>query len=235
MNTKKYLNILATTPLVLVIVVLLIGQATPSKAVSSPQRIVFVGDSITIGQSLGDSTKALTSKIQKRNTNWFVRNYSFIGASASGEGSFNGSLSKPAVDPYAVSALYGELSGGVYAIFIGASDWLNGVATSSFKQKYANFLDVISTKFLFIPPKIVCVTPIWQPLEKNPNTVGIYLSEYRTIIKNECQARNMPIIDGLSLIPNIAGYYVDEVYPNSSGYSIFATRLYGKLRLYIPE
>ncbi len=210
----------------MVLIVLVIGiifsvkNSMISSATTNTLLLTLAGDSIGEGIFALDSTKTLPSELEKINPSWFIRNYSYSGSSLSGGQPFG--FFVPPINPFYTATLEGDAT----IILLGTNDWGYSVATGTFQQNYANFLNNLSASS---QSKIVCVTPIWRSNETQPNKLGSYLSEFRQIIQNECQVRNFPVIDGTNLVPHDLSYFADGLHPNALGYKEYAANLSIKL------
>jgi lysophospholipase L1-like esterase len=202
----------------LALYVLLALLVTPACSWAQNRVITFAGDSIMVGTSASQSRLAMIGRLTNLQPTWFVQNYSYGGASISGE-VFAG-VQIPAMDATAIANLDARDD----VILLGVNDWSFSNSLATFQTNYTNLLNTLAAS----PegaPKIICVTPIWNIGEGQPNANGNTLADFRTAITNVCTAAGYPVINGLPLVPNNAANFVDGTHPNDVGYSHYAPNL----------
>ena len=208
----------------LVVALVLIGllvvaliRATSPKLPPPRNNMTFAGDSIMQGVSATNATTTVVGRLTYIHPAWFIRNYSYAGASVTGLSAV------PAMNPSAIAEL---LEGDTDVVFLGTNDWSAAPPLAQFASAYGNFLDTLASA----PnkPKVICVTPIWRCEEEQnkSNAAGYTMAALRSAIATACHSRGDPVIDGLTLVPNDRSYYFDGcVHPNDRGYKYFASAL----------
>ena len=177
--------------------------------------MTFAGDSIMQGIGSTSEANTVVGRLTSLKPHWYIRNYSFGGASVSGGGGFS------AMDPSAVAKLLGD----TIVVFLGTNDWNNEIGESTFKTNYSNFISSLES----LHPLIVCVTPIWRSDEGTKNKAGYTIATLRADIRTICTRARHPVIDGLTLVPNNPSYYAywrgPFIHPNDDGYASYAANL----------
>ena len=199
------------------LLVMILMRATIPKLPPARSNITFAGDSIMQGVSATNATATVVGRLTYIHPAWFIRNYSYSGASVTGRSAV------PAMNPSAIAEL---LAGDTDVVFLGTNDWSAAPPLAKFASVYGNFLDTLANA----PnkPKVICVTPIWRCEEEGnkTNAAGYTIDALRGAIATACQNRGDPVIDGLKLVPNDRSYYFDGcVHPNDRGYRYFASAL----------
>jgi lysophospholipase L1-like esterase len=196
--------------------VVLIGATIP-KLPPARNNMNFAGDSIMQGVCATNATATVVGRLTYIHPTWFIRNYSYAGASVTGLPAV------PAMNPSAIAELFGADTD---VVFLGTNDWSGAPPLAKFASAYGNFLDTLAGA----PnkPKVICVTPIWRCEEEGnkSNAAGYTMDALRSAIATECHSRGDPVIDGLKLVPNDRSYYFDGcLHPNDRGYKNFASAL----------
>jgi lysophospholipase L1-like esterase len=183
--------------------------------------LVLVGDSITQGESSGDSRITLSSLLQARTKGlWYVNNYGH-----NGDG-----FSPNPFTAHVPDAFDAWSTGGRTIILLGTNDYARHMDLVAFGTAYTTFLNNVG----YFRPAPICVTPIWRVNETTVNQVGATLQDYRDAITVVCHAWGAPVIDGLTLIPHDPSYYADGLHPNAAGYNVMARNLVSALTPLIP-
>ncbi len=78
--------------------------------------------------------------------------------------------------------------------------------------------------------KLVCITPIWRgDHAARPRKTGTF-AEMIDMIAEEAAARSFTVVDGLTLVPPIREYYIDDfLHPNAHGFTQYTKNLAAKL------
>jgi lysophospholipase L1-like esterase len=199
------------------LLVLVITRVSTPKLPPPRNNMTFAGDSIMQGVSATKATATVVGRLTYIHPTWFIRNYSYAGASITGLSAV------PAMNPSAIAELLG---GDTDVVFLGTNDWSAAPPLAKFAGAYENFLDTLASA----PnkPKVICVTPIWRCEEERnkSNAAGYTMDALRSAIATACHTRGDPVIDGLRLVPNDRSYYFDGcVHPNDRGYKYFASAL----------
>ncbi len=179
------------------------------------RRYVAYGDSITQGYYASGIVHTYPDQVARRK-NWSVANMGFGG--------------EPTVP--ADGTAVGLLNGSVVTVAIGVNDWGQSKPLNTFASDYNGLLNAIRALQPQVP--LYCLTPIWTGLESLRNGQGLLVRDYRQAITALVRQRmatdpNLHLIDGLSLVPNQLGYYVDGVHPNDAGFALYAANLSARL------
>ena len=209
-------RLIAALALVGLLVLALMKVSSP-KLPPPRSNLTFAGDSIMQGVFATNATATVVGRLTYMHPAWFIRNYSYSGASVTG------SSAVPAMNPSAIAEL---LAGDTDVVFLGTNDWSAAPPLAKFASAYGNFLDTLASA----PnkPKVICVTPIWrcEEVQNKSNAAGYTMGTLRSAIATACHSRGDPVIDGLKLVPNDRSYYFDGcVHPNDRGYRYFASSL----------
>jgi hypothetical protein len=199
------------------LLILAIIRASSSKLPPPRNNMTFAGDSIMQGVSATNATATIVGRLTYIHPAWFIRNYSYAGASVTGLPAV------PAMNPSAIAEL---LQVDTDVVFLGTNDWSAAPPLAKFVGAYGKFLDTLASA----PnkPRVICVTPIWRCEEERnkSNAAGYTMDGLRSAIATACHSRGDPVIDGLKLLPNDRSYYFDGcVHPNDRGYKYFASTL----------
>lgn len=121
-------------------------------------------------------------------------------------------------------------------IFAGTNDYGTSRTESAFRTGVQNALDYALTK----TQKVFVITPIKRnyPSQsgETPNSVGMKLSDYAAIIKEECASRGIICVDGYEIgldpvLPRQRQAFVpDGLHPNKNGHFRMARYTYTKFR-----
>jgi lysophospholipase L1-like esterase len=203
------------------LVVLLLACRTATA--QTPYVLTFAGDSIMAGYGATAEPYTVLGRLNSMQPSWFIRNYSVGGASVS---SRTVPWPWPGVDPNAVNALLGDPT----VVFLGTNDWAYSDPLTTFTTDYTNFINTAA----YFGSTVVCVTPIWRSTaEGTMNDVGLTLDDYRAAIAQVCSTLGHPVIDGLTLVPHKAAYFVDGLHPNNAGYYYYAQNLSAALSPFV--
>jgi lysophospholipase L1-like esterase len=200
--------------------------AAPAVRIVPPERrlsMVIVGDSVAAGFSAGRADATLVYHLASLRPQWFVVNYSIGGASIGPSDLRNG------LGPAGIVPLWARM----VVIMLGTNDFGFGVPLDKFRQHYAEFIDGLR---LYYQPTIVCVTPLTQAAESEPNRAGVTMETYRDTIRDVCEERRVGVVDGRRLVPFASRYFSDfpPVHPNADGYARMARALAAELDRYVP-
>jgi len=154
---------------------------------------------------------------------WFIVNYSVLGAAMGSSEARNG-LSAGGIVP---------LWARVVVIMLGANDFGYGVPLERFREQYGEFIDGLRG---YYSPAIICVTPLMEGIESQPNRIGVTMQAYRDAIRDVCDARGAGVVDGRRLLPYDGRYFADfpRVHPNADGYARMSRNLAAELDSHIP-
>lgn len=177
-----------------------------------PQKLIFFGDSITqgVGTTLASAGYAMQTAIQ-------LESYEVINQGI-GSWVFNeGSLDEEC-----------KYDTDVIIIAYGTNDWSQKTKLQ-YKQDMRNYLD----KLIKIYPKakIVVLSPVWRH-DCNKKRYDKYdFNELFGVMKNVClDYKNIVVVNGMDLIPNITNMYADGLHPNDFGNMYYSKSLVKQLK-----
>src|SRR5271155_4377740 len=177
-------RLVAALALVGLLVLVLMRPTTP-KLPPPRNNMTFAGDSIMQGVFATNATATVVGRLTYLHPAWFIRNYSYSGAS------LTGSSAVPAMNPKAIAEL---LAGDTDVVFLGTNDWSAAPPLAKFADAYGNFLDTLASA----PnkSKVICVTPIWRCEEEQnkSNAAGYTMDALRRAIATACHTRGDPVI-----------------------------------------
>lgn len=185
---------------------------TKTQPVSHTRKIVFIGDSITVGANADvPSVQGYVGLIRTENQdkNIITEGYGYA-----------------SLKDYDTTGLIARLqSNGVNEVYIalGTNDYgLNKwTAIADFQTAYSNFLIALNTA---LPNcRIIAQTPLSRASEV-ANASGITMAQFRTAISNACNGKNyVQLIDGTTLLTTAD--LADGVHPTTVGHGILATNI----------
>lgn len=78
---------------------------------------------------------------------------------------------------------------------------------------------------------IICISPIWRG--DQPEDIEIFYSFCKKVCEIAGRYPNVSVIDGLTLVPHLKEYYLDNLHPNCLGTETYAANLVKELKKYI--
>jgi lysophospholipase L1-like esterase len=108
-------------------------------------------------------------------------------------------------------------------IAYGVNDFHQARSLREFEDETSGMLEVLSSRE---DAEIFLLTPIPWALRTNSNEIGLYLEDYREVLRRT--AKDFPkvkVIEGTNLVPDDSIYYVDNIHPNDLGASTIADNL----------
>jgi len=187
------------------------------------QRVIFIGDSLTVNQAL------LTQQMLPERVGRLLGDRVFIealaapGATMTNHGMVPGFGSQKALL---------EVLGGLYppkavVILLGTNDYDSesgtGVSTDAFRAAYSSFLATVP-----MATSVVCITPPWFAGESKPNAGGYTLEDYRAVIRQVCAKQT--VVEGVNAIPHDPAYYLSGPHPNELGTELLSRAVAAALR-----
>ncbi|MFA6715443.1 MAG: SGNH/GDSL hydrolase family protein [Victivallales bacterium] len=175
-----------------------------------PERILFTGDSITQGMTV--TTPALTYPAQVA----AVLKTDFHNVAVGG-----------ATMQQEIAPLLMELEWQKVFVAFGVNDFSQDRFLDAFKDEAMGMLNTLSARE---DAEIFLITPIPWALRTNPNSIGLFLEDYRKVLREA--AKDFPkvkVIEGAKLVPDDPKYYVDNIHPNDLGASVYADNLLAEL------
>ncbi|MDD5598547.1 MAG: SGNH/GDSL hydrolase family protein [Victivallaceae bacterium] len=181
-------------------------EAMPEK----PERILFTGDSITQGMTV--TTPALTYPAQ---------------AAAVLKADFHNVAVGGATMQQEIAPLLLELEWQKVFIAFGVNDFSQDRFPDVFGDEIRGMLKTLSTREA---AEIFLITPIPWALRTNPNSIGLFLEDYREVLRETAKSfPKVKVIEGAKLVPDDPEYYVDNIHPNDLGASEYADNLLAEL------
>lgn len=123
-------------------------------------------------------------------------------------------------------------------ILLGTNDYGSSIPLPDVKAAYSKFLQDVQAhdSYRYLRKSyqtLICVTPLRRARGELKNRAGYTLSDMRKAIGDLCRGLGIPVIDGLSLIPedpeigrsNESTYFFNGLHPNQQGHDIMADRL----------
>jgi lysophospholipase L1-like esterase len=181
-------------------------EAIPEK--SAP--LLFTGDSITQGMTVTTPALAYPAQVAA------VLKADFHNLGVGGT-----TMQKE------IAPLLLELEWGKVFIAFGVNDFSQDRSLADFEDETRGMLEILSSRE---DAEIFLITPIPWALRVNPNSIGLFLEDYRKVLRNT--ARDFPkvkVIEGAKLVPDDPKYYVDNIHPNDLGASEYADNLLAEL------
>lgn len=197
------------------VLVLAVGIGSP--AFGERRDILLVGDSIGVSGTVDRSKEGLQGRLERKRPGWFIANVSRGGMSVGAGGPW---------PPFntVLLGIDGVMRRNVI-VSLGVNDYLTSIPLDDFRTSY----EQIANTAAFWGENLICVTPIWEGGEEEPNGAGAVLEEYRQVIGEVCIAHGFVVIDGLQLVPHDPAMYAENgsgfLHPNRRGYAWFARRL----------
>lgn len=168
------------------------------------EKFLFLGDSITQGWNSGiDSTSYAWRTSLFFNADCIIHGV--------GGGYFHSSVFEaPAgFDPDRVFVAFGT------------NDFGHFKTLDELKTHASAYLDKVVAAYG--TKKIYGITPIWR-YDTWEKPMGTF-DECIAVIRGEYEKRNIPVIDGLTLVPHRKEFYADVLHPNALGFSVYAENL----------
>ena len=81
----------------------------------------------------------------------------------------------------------------------------------------------ISLKEVYGDTPVLCVSPIWRG--DRPEEYEVFLRFCENVKKIAGQYPNVTVIDGLTLVPHLPEYYLDNLHPNGLGMELYGRNL----------
>lgn len=172
--------------------------------------LLFIGDSITQGMTV--HTPSLTYPAQ---------------VAAVLKSDFHNIAVGGATMQKELAPLAMELEWRKVFIAYGVNDFNQARPLKEFEAETRGMLEVLSSRE---DAEIFLLTPIPWALRTNPNAIGLYLEDYREVLRRAAaDFPNVKVIEGANLVPDDPAYYVDDIHPNDLGMSTFADNLMAEL------
>jgi len=122
----------------------------------------------------------------------------------------------------------------VVSIAYGTNDFNQGIPTRAFGE---NAFRLVEALIRAMPGKpVIIITPLTWAGGKTPNSAGLELEEYRSVLTEMLHGiRDAHIVLGDGLIPDDTRWFVDGVHPNDAGMAIYAKNLMPVLKRVIRK
>lgn len=181
------------------------------------ERIVFLGDSITVG---ANSTNAATQGFSRlfsyrrgKRVLFYAWGYGSVFQLYSRNPNFTDTINN-------LSLLFGNATIKKLVIALGTNDLGNPVNEAAFGDRYAILLD--NTHTAIPDAHIYCISPIFVG---NPSTEP-RVAAFRPMIEDNCATRNYTTyINGVAIC-TYPQHYADLVHPNTLGMDIYESTIY---------
>ena len=192
--------------------------------VTTPRRIMVIGDSIMAGTGLQRVQNQATYRLQ-RATHAEFQNFASPGATMADVGTVPG-MNQASASVNLLAGIAGHRLYGLVVV-LGTNDWaLPAITPDGFEAAYGAFLEALPTDL-----HVVCMSSPWSSFrDGRPNTYGETLDDYRARTKAVCEAHGYTYLDGTLAVPHDPSFYVDGLHPNDRGHRAMATFLLGELR-----
>jgi len=216
MRNALLLGFLLTAPV--------IASSAHAVVVTTPRRIMVIGDSIMAGTGLIRVQNQATYRMQ-RGSRAIFQNFASPGATMADVGTVPG-MTQAAASVNLLAGIPGHRLYGLI-IVLGTNDWaLPSITPDAFEAAYAAFLDALPVDL-----HVVCMSSPWSALrDGQANGYGETLDDYRARTRTVCEAHGYAYLDGLQAVPNDPAFFLDGLHPNDRGHRAMATFLLGELR-----
>jgi hypothetical protein len=107
---------------------------------------------------------------------------------------------------------------------LGVSGFYSSVSLDDFTSAYQTIAQTAKNQ----AEQLICVTPIWCGNADEPNQIGLVLEDYRAAIRMVCGANGFPVVEGDTLVPHDAVFFLTAevpLHPNAAGLRYFARNL----------
>jgi lysophospholipase L1-like esterase len=112
-------------------------------------------------------------------------------------------------------------------VAFGINDFAQNRILEDFEKATAKTLEVLVSRE---GAEVFVITPIPWADRTDPNEIGIYVENYREIIRKVADGMDrVTIIEGSKLVPDDPEMYVDNIHPNDKGMSLYAENLIKEL------
>ena len=182
-----------------------------SPVMEERSRLLFLGDSITQGMTV--SSPSLT--------------YPALTAAALNKDFHNIAVGGATMDGRA-GKLALELEWNTAFVAFGVNDFAQNRELADFAADTEQTLKHLSMRDNAV---IYLLTPVPWFGRIEPNTLGLQLDEYRQTLKLVAAGyKNVCLIDGLQLVPDVPSCFIDNIHPNDKGMRIFAKNLLQRIK-----
>ncbi len=179
-------------------------NATYVRRADCRHRLLFHGDSITHGWNSGVDSMAYVPRVAR----FFDADY--VNTAVGGGYFLPETLEPNGFDPEAV------------VIAFGTNDYAHWPTPETLRQQCAAYLDKV--RALYEKRPVFVITPIYRGWHGKGNAGT--LAECRAAVAGEATARDMTVVDGLTLVPPLEAYFAgDGLHPNERGFACYAENL----------
>lgn len=184
--------------------------ATVAPLPRPPRRLLCLGDSITQGMTALYPFSTYTTELAR-----------LLDAELLNQG-VGGDVFDPAALDEGI-----DFTADFITIAYGTNDWNGKRPLETVQATLAAYLEKLKT--IWPQARVALLTPLWR-------TCGGELREGRTLcqfgagLAAVAQDAGVPVIDGLTLVPNGPLYFADGTHPTDLGFMHYATNLYRALR-----
>lgn len=209
---------------IIVFIISLLALATP---VSAQKRVACIGDSVTEGYGISDSTQNYPAQLQSLlGKGFLVGNFGHSGAT----------LLRNGHNPYHKTNAYQEalsFNPDIIIIALGLNDtdprnWPN------FKNEFAGDYSRLILDFKQVNPNVevfICtMTPIFSGHRRFLSGTRDWFNQIQTLIREIAQAHGATVIDNHAILAARIDLFEDYLHPNSRGAELIANNISGYLK-----
>lgn len=169
------------------------------------EKVLWLGDSITQGYGPLRSSETYVSIANR------IMNYDILNQGIGGYIYDKKSLMRmPGYDPDKIIVALGTNQYGAETM-------------TDVEEYYETLTEIYGTK---IP--ILCISPIWRG--DHPEEYSVFLRFCENVRKIAGAYPNIKVVDGLTLVPHLSEYFLDNLHPNCLGTETYAKNLVSEIR-----
>ena len=176
-----------------------------------PKRLLCLGDSVTQGMSATSPLSIFPTQLGR------LLNAEVLNQGIGGHVFDVASLDlTPGFAPDWITVAYG------------VNDWAQGFESAVVQAHAASYVARLRELF---PGALICViSPLWCHMATEPKGGGLDLTAFGKMIREAViSTPGVHVVDGFSLVPHHAFYFVDGLHPNELGFMHYAVNLYRTL------
>lgn len=209
------------------IIVFIICLSALAASVSAQKRVACIGDSVTEGYGISDSTQNYPAQLQSLlGTEFLVGNFGHSGAT----------LLRRGHNPYHKTNAYQEalsFNPDIIIIALGLNDtdprnWPN------FKNEFAGDYSRLIRDFKQVNPNVkvfICtMTPIFSGHKRFLSGTRDWFNQIQTLIPEIAQAHGATVIDNHAILAARIDLFEDYLHPNSRGAELIANKVSAYLK-----
>ena len=109
-------------------------------------------------------------------------------------------------------------------VAFGTNDPTWGFDGETLRKQTGDYLEKLVAAFG--PAKVLCILPIWRSENSLKEEIRGFYGECMAMIRQEAEKRDIPVVDGLTLVPHHPDYFAAEcLHPNDRGFGAYACNL----------